>query len=74
MKRLLSFLSRVERQRIADKIVECFNSINISSNTFVVNGSRLSNYNGETRFYERKEIDKAIENINALVDDLRGIK
>ena len=73
MKRLLRFLSRAERQRIADKIVECFNSVDRYSHTFSVNGRQLKNDNGETRFYEKKAIDKVIENINALVDDLRGI-
>ena len=81
--KLLKFLNKIlEREtdaardyEHADRIVRCFDGIDLTKQSFVTQAHGVSVFNktpcGETKFYKAGEIDKAIEKINALVDELK---
>ena len=63
---------RIMRRRIAYEIERCFNGINLSRNSFNLDGRILKNSSGETLFYSATEIDAALLRLNTLMKSLRS--
>lgn len=63
---------RYMRRRIADEIKRCFNSVDLTRNSFDLDGRILKNDKGETSFYSATEIDAAILRLNTLMNSLRS--
>lgn len=57
-------------KEIATKIKACFDEVKWTKQIFKFN-SQTADVDGETEFYKASEIDKAIEKINVLIDELQ---
>jgi len=63
---------RIIRRRIAKRIKQCFDGLDLTRHSFNVGGTLMRTTMGDDKFYSAAEIDKAIDRINALMRDLRG--
>lgn len=63
---------RILRRRIAKRVKDCFEGIDLTRHSFNVSGQLLATRDGQTQFYVAAEIDRAIANINTLLNELRS--
>jgi hypothetical protein len=63
---------RIMRRRIADEIKRCFDGIDLTRQSFMMDGKYLKSESGEVKFYSSTEIDTAILRLNTLMNSLRS--
>jgi hypothetical protein len=57
--------------KIAKEMAACFEGVNFTKQKFTFNGGNpVRVTSGEDSFYEQREIDKAIDRLNKLIDRL----
>jgi len=55
---------------IANAITRCFDEVDMTAQTFNMSGQPIKDANDCSVFYSKPELDKAIDKINLLVDEL----
>lgn len=55
---------------IAKQINACFDGIRLTRQTFTINGNTIKSSSGERVFYEAEQVDRAIKNLNDLINSL----